>query len=937
MSAKTDLKIISLNINGLNSKIDSLTNLINTKSPDIVCLQETKSNHMNNFKCKNYQKVHLSAMDPETDQTHQSKGGLGFLVKNTLNFEQITPHDKPDNLSLDTFSRLLSIKLLDHDLTVSNIYLPAHDSRIDQDDNSDKLLKVLAYHESATENLNNQIVAGDFNSSPHDTNWRKQVIYEHFEHFSFTDLDFVDKNSYTYTSYAHKTTRHLDRIISTIPANYKKFEILYTGCVGSDHLPILATFELDKNSTCHEISPNKSSPRINWNKVTTKHISAYKQILTSKIKKITKNKLDSEFDLQMLEQLNKALEDSANDSMPKYNSKHHDLKKPRIMNWKEEVEPTKAYYDYFSVKLSMTDKNNQREYNCISQQKALAHSRYRYALRKQRALAKNKLVETTTNSNCFELINKDNFKQTSPPLELEGKKPGNEQLEFWDGHFKETFKGHASPKQLPEDIENAAPVKFNLSELQAAIKEIDTSKSYNHHYHWKYSPICAQKVLLKCYNFWANQPSAQQNWPFLQTSIGPLLKNKSKPQSLKKSYRPIASATSEVWLLEKMTVARVASYLQTEPEQFGYKKSHSTIHCIAIANELKLLQDAHVALLDASSAFDCISHERILDQLRKRKIPKSLIRLILSLTFCTHFTIRWFGQSTSSPFYPYRGVKQGGCLSSFLFAICYDDLIHEIKQTKSGVFINKTFVQILIYADDIFLTAASLVGLQTLYYITIKFTERYSDIQMNPTKSVILRMGTLKRPAESFEKIPTAENHIYLGANIGNKNEFLETCRARKAIYIRTNLLIKQNSAAIACNDTIKKMYLNAYGGVYGIEFFKSIHSSISRAHRYLTTTLWPSANKLRTSEGTLHNSDLYIQAASGANSVYVNHRILRNNFILKSKKSSNYLIREICGNLQVIDTSMIKRTLPVNRVYNGRTIWSSAAFVNKIALDLFS
>lgn len=91
MSSKTDLKIISLNINGLNSKIVSLTNLINTKSPDIVFLQETKSNHMNNFKCKSYQKVHLSAMDPETDQTHQSKGGLGFLVKNTLNFEQITP------------------------------------------------------------------------------------------------------------------------------------------------------------------------------------------------------------------------------------------------------------------------------------------------------------------------------------------------------------------------------------------------------------------------------------------------------------------------------------------------------------------------------------------------------------------------------------------------------------------------------------------------------------------------------------------------------------------------------------------------------------------------------------------------------------------------------------------------------------------------------
>lgn len=226
MMSETDLKIISININSLNSKIDSLTNLLNNKSPDIVCLQETKSNHMNNLNYKNYQKIHLSAMDPEIDQTHQSKGGLGFLIKSSIKFEQITPHTKPEILSLDTYSRLLSIKLLDYDLTVSNVYL--HDSRIDQDENSDKLLKVLASHETATENLNNQIVAGDFNSSPHDSNWRKDVICEHFENYSHTDLDFIDNNSYTYTSYAHKTTRHLDRIISTIPSFYKKFKILYS-------------------------------------------------------------------------------------------------------------------------------------------------------------------------------------------------------------------------------------------------------------------------------------------------------------------------------------------------------------------------------------------------------------------------------------------------------------------------------------------------------------------------------------------------------------------------------------------------------------------------------------------------------------------------------------------------------------------------------------
>lgn len=344
-----------------------------------------------------------------------------------------------------------------------------------------------------------------------------------------------------------------------------------------------------------------------------------------------------------------------------------------------------------------------------------------------------------------------------------------------------------------------------------------------------------------------------------------------------------------------------------------------------------------MALLDASSAFDHISHERIIEQLRKRKIPKNLIRLILSLTYNTHFTVRWFGVETKIPFFPFRGVKQGGCLSAFLFAICYDDLILDTKNVAAGVFIWDTFLQILIYADDIFLAASSLVGLEKLYDLTIKFTKRYCDIKMNPSKSVILRMGTSKREPMSFAGIPTADNHKYLGAYIGNTNKFLETCRAKKAIYTRTNMLIKQNTAAIGCNDKIKKMYLNAYGGVYGIEFFDEIESPISRAHRYLTQTLWPKSKNYKSEDGFLHNWALYQQAAAGADSIYVVHRKLRNNFILKSRISSNYLIRGICGNLPVIDGLSFKRSLPINRIYEGKTVWASAAFLNKISFDLFS
>jgi len=115
----------------------------------------------------------------------------------------------------------------------------------------------------------------------------------------------------------------------------------------------------------------------------------------------------------------------------------------------------------------------------------------------------------------------------------------------------------------------------------------------------------------------------------------------------------------------------------------------------------------HVALLDASSAFDTISHQRILDCLNEREAPPEVIHLIVSLLRNTHFNIKWFGQTTQNPFYPLTGVKQGSILSSFLFAITYDKLIKQIHKNPSGVLINNTFLQILVYADDIILMSTS--------------------------------------------------------------------------------------------------------------------------------------------------------------------------------------------------------------------------------------
>lgn len=936
-----NLRIASLNINGLNSKLQNINNLLDSTGIDILCLQETKSTNLNQLVCPNFTKIHVSAMDINTDLSNLSSGGLGILIRDNISYERISPTTKPDNIDLNIFSRILSIKLLEFDLILSNIYLPANNSKLSQDENEEKLLQTLAYFDQINDSNTNLICAGDFNSGPKDTDWRSIIIKDHFfPRFQPSDLDYTTEiNPYTYTSYAHKSTRRLDRIISTLPAYFTNFDILYKYDCGSDHLPIKASFTVPKiQRDIEKPVIKKTTNKLNWQAAKPKNIRAFQEILTSKIKKITKvvQNLDIDYDEHAMKLFTKALDEAAHDSIPKFKKSHHNSIKPRITKWHEEVEPYKNEVSYWSTRVAMTEKSDSVNYNYVTKQKSLAHSRYRFKLKQQRAITRQNILENISHKNCYKIIKKDDFRQKSAPLDLEGCQP-TEQLKKWEKHYMDTFKAKYEPKKIPQDLEDASFEDFNLHELEHVVQQIDTNKSYEHHFHFKHAPKCALRFYLKCINTWAKLPSHLQNWEIFQTKIGPILKNSSKPQSAIKSYRPIASATSEVWVLEKLTIERVKNDLLTKHEQFGYKQGHSTIHCITIANEFKRLEDCHVALLDASSAFDCISHERIIEQLRKRKVDKSLIRLILSLTFNTCFTIKWFGQETDKPFYPYRGVKQGGCLSSFLFSICYDDLIDEIKSLNAGVFINTQHVQLIIYADDILLVASSILGLLQLYDCTIKFTERYSDIKMNPSKSVILRMGSKNRQPVSFYGIPTADTHIYLGAHVGNKNEILERARAKKAIYARTNMLLKGNYNIKSCPDSIKKSYLNAYGGVYGVEYFDKIHSSISRAHRYLALTLWPEANQHRLPEtpfhagGTLLNRTLYKKVAD-AESIYEVHRKLRNNFILSARASNNPLIRDICGSLAVINTLSATRAMPTTLKY-----WMGSSGMKHIDLGIFS
>lgn len=156
------------------------------------------------------------------------------------------------------------------------------------------------------------------------------------------------------------------------------------------------------------------------------------------------------------------------------------------------------------------------------------------------------------------------------------------------------------------------------------------------------------------------------------------------------------------------------SYLDSEPafklhrNQAGFKRGFSTISQILVAHESSTLPARQKHLisiyLDLEKAFDRLQHKPLLQYLRERNCPESIIRLLYSLMMhnCrSHLIIN--GHCTTSAIRRNRGVFQGSILAPLLFNVAMDSLAHELDSLATGD-ITPLF---LLFADDIRLSSHS--------------------------------------------------------------------------------------------------------------------------------------------------------------------------------------------------------------------------------------
>jgi len=108
----------------------------------------------------------------------------------------------------------------------------------------------------------------------------------------------------------------------------------------------------------------------------------------------------------------------------------------------------------------------------------------------------------------------------------------------------------------------------------------------------------------------------------------------------------------------------------------------------------------HAVFLDASKALDRILHMKLFENLIQRKVPMCFVRVLKHWYKEQTMQIKW-GKHFSEPFHVSNGVRQGGVLSPYLFAVNLDDLSNEPNNIKARCYIGEVLLNHLMFADDI--------------------------------------------------------------------------------------------------------------------------------------------------------------------------------------------------------------------------------------------
>ena len=299
----------------------------------------------------------------------------------------------------------------------------------------------------------------------------------------------------------------------------------------------------------------------------------------------------------------------------------------------------------------------------------------------------------------------------------------------------------------------------------------------------------------------------------------PLIKNKLKDSSRSDNYRPIAIATAASKVFERALLNRLAPFLNSSDNQFGFKQQHSTELCIMALKEVvryyfNLNTPVFICFLDIKSAFDRISYWLLLCKLHERGVPVYLLLLLKFWFSSQQLYVRW-GRAMSNGFTMSNGVRQGSVLSPLFFNVYVDEFSHALNASNIGCHVANKPLNNFSYADDMALVCPSACALNRMLRLCEKLAVRHY-ITYSVTKSECMvvspRSLCLTSPPSIYlngSQLKYVNSFTYLGHII--VNEFYDDEDIRKEmrnLCARGNAIIRKFSF---CNMDVKCSLYKTY------------------------------------------------------------------------------------------------------------------------------
>ena len=152
-----------------------------------------------------------------------------------------------------------------------------------------------------------------------------------------------------------------------------------------------------------------------------------------------------------------------------------------------------------------------------------------------------------------------------------------------------------------------------------------------------------------------------------------------------------------------------------------------------------------------SKAFDRVLHMKLLEKLIQRKVPMCFVRLLKHWYKEQTMQIKR-GKHFSELFHVSNGVRQGGVLSPYLFALYLDIFPNELNNIKAGCYIGEVLLNPLMFADDICVFCPNVRWLQRLLDVCQAYAESHGIIfDCNKTVCMTFKAECKKHSHSSLE------------------------------------------------------------------------------------------------------------------------------------------------------------------------------------------